>query len=74
MALPSNETVSNGSLNCDHDVGNSFKVTLLYALLKTDTTSHAFLAGGVGAAVLIVGTLTTKLAVTLAEPKLPDAA
>ena len=74
MALPSNETVSNGSLNCDHDVGNSLKVTLLYALLKTDTTSHAFLAGGVGAAVLIVGPLTTKLAVTLAEPKLPDAA
>ena len=74
MALPSNETVSNGSLNCDHSVGNSLKVTLEYALLKTDTTSHAFLAGGVGAAVLIVGPLTTKLAVTLAEPKLPDAA
>jgi hypothetical protein len=54
VAFPSNETVSNGSLNCDHDVGNSSKVTLVYALLKTDTTSHAFLAGGVGAAVLAV--------------------
>jgi hypothetical protein len=42
--------------------------------VKTDTTSHAFLAGGVGAAVVGGAKETTKLAVTLAEPKLPDAA